>query len=129
MYIGKFKENSKTQRVVPLFPIEKWNVFERVKQKLPRTNNNVENWHSRIQADVRKKLNVYMVVELLRQEQDKAEIEYARLLNGEILKKKLSKKEVEKELNIERLVTSYSGNVLEQLKGVANNFIDFKKKI
>lgn len=119
-YIGKLKPNSKTQRVVPMFPIECWNVFERVKQRLPRTNNNVENWHSRIQADVRKKLNVFMVVELLRLEQDKSESDYARLVNGEILKRKPSKKDYEK--NIETLVDGYSGKISEHLKGMACNF-------
>ncbi|CAF0877868.1 unnamed protein product, partial [Brachionus calyciflorus] len=48
VYIGKLKPNSKSHRVVPRYPIELWSVFERVKQKLPRTNNNVESWHSRV---------------------------------------------------------------------------------
>ncbi|RNA30230.1 hypothetical protein BpHYR1_039054 [Brachionus plicatilis] len=53
VYIGKLKLNSKSQRKVAQFPIETWNVFERVIKRLPRTNNNVENWHGRIQADSR----------------------------------------------------------------------------
>ncbi|RNA08127.1 hypothetical protein BpHYR1_002293 [Brachionus plicatilis] len=43
-----------------MFPIECWNVFERVKKRLPRTNYNVENCQGRKQADVRKKLNRIM---------------------------------------------------------------------
>ncbi|RMZ97756.1 mule transposase domain [Brachionus plicatilis] len=75
-----------TQRVIPLYSIETWNVFDRVKRRLPRTNNNVENWHSRIQADVRKKMNMLMVVEILRLEQSKSENDYAILSIGEVLK-------------------------------------------
>ncbi|RNA13100.1 hypothetical protein BpHYR1_006663 [Brachionus plicatilis] len=91
-----------TQRVIPLYPIETWNVFDRVKRRLPRTNNNVENWHSRIQADVRKKMNMLMVVEILRLEQSKSENDYAILSTGEVLKNKFPKLQQAKERNIER---------------------------
>ncbi|CAF0990529.1 unnamed protein product [Brachionus calyciflorus] len=65
VYTGKLIPFSKTQRTLAQFPIETWNLYDRVKQRLSRTYNNVENWHSRIQADVRKKMNAVMVVELL----------------------------------------------------------------
>ncbi|RNA04161.1 hypothetical protein BpHYR1_007434 [Brachionus plicatilis] len=57
-YIGKLKLNSKSHRVVPRYPMELWSFFERAKQRLPRTNNNVESWHSQVQADVRKKITI-----------------------------------------------------------------------
>jgi hypothetical protein len=31
-YIGKFKPNSRTSRVVPRYPIKMWNLHERVKK-------------------------------------------------------------------------------------------------
>ena len=33
------------RRRCPLFPIELWNVRDRVERALPRTNNSVEGWH------------------------------------------------------------------------------------
>ncbi|RNA28189.1 MULE transposase domain [Brachionus plicatilis] len=42
----------------PRFSLDLWNLHERVKRDLPRTNNNVESWHSRIKPDARKNLTV-----------------------------------------------------------------------
>ncbi|CAF0985761.1 unnamed protein product [Brachionus calyciflorus] len=127
VYIGKLKPNSKTHRMVAQYPIETWNVFERVKRGLPRTNNNVDNWHSRIQADVRKKMNILTLIEILRLEQSKVENDYARLVSGEVLKSKMPKLQIEKEKNIERLVDGYNGNTWEHMTGVSRNFLDLKK--
>ena len=52
---------------------------------MPRTNNNIEGWHSRIQVDTRKYLTVPEVVELFRQEQSLGENDIIIQLNGEQL--------------------------------------------
>jgi len=36
----------------PLFPIEIWNCFNRIKENLPRTNNKIESWHNGFSAMV-----------------------------------------------------------------------------
>ena len=47
-YIGRFRRNA--PRAVPLFPIQRWNMFHRTHQELPRTNNHIEGWHQRFQT-------------------------------------------------------------------------------
>ena len=50
-------------RIRPRFLKELWNVFDRLNENLPRTNNDVESWHSRIKPDTRQNLTVGKVVE------------------------------------------------------------------
>ena len=49
-YVGRFRVN--TQRGIPTFPIDFWNMFHRTDDELPRTNNAVEGWHRGFQAHV-----------------------------------------------------------------------------
>ena len=49
-YIGNLKPCSKSIRVVPEFPIEIWNVHERVLNDIERTNNPVEVWHKNFEV-------------------------------------------------------------------------------
>ncbi|CAF0844492.1 unnamed protein product [Brachionus calyciflorus] len=85
---------------------ETWNVYERVKLNLPRTNNNVESWHSRIKPDARKNLTISKVVELFRLEQSNMEADLIKLLKGEILAKQ-SKRQIKKDYSIKRFVENY----------------------
>ena len=125
-YIGKLKKNSLSFRVEPRFPIETWNLHNRVKKNLPRTNNNVEGWHSRIQADTRKHLTVPKVVELFRQEQSLAETDYIKLLNGEKLHIK-SKSDKLKDTKLLRLVNEYKSESIDEfLFGIGNNLGSMK---
>lgn len=82
-YIGKLKGNKLSKA---RFPIELWNLHERVKLDLPRTNNNVESWHSRIKPDSCKNLTVKKVVEFFRLEQNNMETDLVLLFNGEQIK-------------------------------------------
>ena len=45
-FIGRFRRNG--NRVVPIFPLEMWNIFHRRNQEIPRTSNPVEDWHNKI---------------------------------------------------------------------------------
>lgn len=47
-YVGKLKANTRGIRDKPRFSMNLWNVYDRVKNDLPRTNNAVESWHSKI---------------------------------------------------------------------------------
>ncbi|CAF1137041.1 unnamed protein product [Brachionus calyciflorus] len=82
-YIGPIK---KDKRSSPRFPIEFWNLNERVKQDLPRTNNNVESWHSRIKSDTRHNLTVNKVVDFFHLEQNNMETDLLLLFSGNQLK-------------------------------------------
>ena len=47
-YIGRYRRNA--PRCPPLFAINLWNMFNRIDDKLPRTNNSVEGWHRSFQG-------------------------------------------------------------------------------
>ncbi|KAI6655345.1 hypothetical protein LOD99_2180 [Oopsacas minuta] len=49
-YNGKRLTNN--SRRIPPFPIRIWNMYERVRQQLPRTNNIVEGWHNAFNSNV-----------------------------------------------------------------------------
>ena len=69
-YIGTIRQG---RQVSPRFPIELWNLHDRVKLDLQRTNNNVESWHSRIKTDARHNLTVNKVIEFFKLEQNNIE--------------------------------------------------------
>ena len=120
-YIGKLKSNSITARKEPRFPIEHWNLYERVKRDLPRTTNNMENWHGKVTMDEKKHLTVNKTVELCRKEQGQMEANYVKLNKGELLRVQ-SKKQKEKDENITRLVRNYKiDNIDEFLTGISMN--------
>ncbi len=43
-YIGELDPIGRQKK--PLYPIDEWNVYQRTKDNMPRTNNAVEGWHS-----------------------------------------------------------------------------------
>ncbi len=116
-YIGKLKVNSRSIRMVPHFLIKTWNFYERVINKLPRTTNAVESWHSQVSADSKKHLNVYKIIELFRLEQANTEMRLVQLLTGSINKTKTTT--IEKNDKIFYIVLSYD----------KTNLIDYLKKI
>ncbi|CAF1065902.1 unnamed protein product [Brachionus calyciflorus] len=72
-----------------------WNLFERVKNDMTLTKNDVESWHSRLKYDSIQNLTVAKVVELFRLEQSYMETTLINLFNGEQVKK-LKKRQLEK---------------------------------
>ena len=119
-YIGHVKNGVRGK---PRFDIELWNLFDRVKKDIPRTNNDVESWHSRIKFDARQNLTVAKVVELFRLEQNYTETNLVNLFNGDVLKKN-KKKVLEREQKLKRIVESYDQSTLSyHLDGLANLFI------
>jgi hypothetical protein len=119
-YIGKFKG---CLHCKPRYELQLWNLFDRVKLGLARTNNDVESWHSRIKYDARQNLTVAKVVEFFRLEQSYMETNLVGLFNGEILKK-TNKRQAEKNTKLKRIVDSYSQSTLKMnLDGLAHLFI------
>ncbi|CAF0933776.1 unnamed protein product [Brachionus calyciflorus] len=108
-YKGKVKDFKQTE---PRYPIEIWNLYERIKLDLPRTNNSVESWHSRLKPDVRQNLSVAKVVELFRLEQDYMEADLVKLFKGEILSKR-KRWVAERNEKINKLVNEYKRELLE----------------
>ena len=48
-YIGRLRRN---RRAAAMFPLQLWNVFDRVQMGLPRSNNSVEAWNRHFQSVV-----------------------------------------------------------------------------
>lgn len=79
-YIGRMRLNV---RVSPRFPIPSWNVYSRVTDGLPRTNNSVEGWHRAFQQCVDcHHPSVYKIVKHFQNEQDHVEIQMQRFRDG-----------------------------------------------
>ena len=123
-YIGKIKDD---KRVVPRFPISLWNLNARVKAGLPRTNNNVESWHSRIKPDASKNLTVKKVVEFFRLEQNNMETDLVLLFSGETLKQ-TKKKDLVREEKLKKLIDEYNVLNLELFLNGIINLLDDKVK-
>ena len=120
-YIGKLVENSKTFRETPRFTIDSWNLFDRVMNKLPRTNNALESWHSARKADVKKNLTLNRLVALLKDEQAKTDTELTSLNAGNFKKK--NKDYVFKDENLYNLCSVYKKkNIIDYLNNISLNF-------
>ncbi|RNA44359.1 hypothetical protein BpHYR1_051270 [Brachionus plicatilis] len=91
-YIGRLKENSKSIRVVPRFPIPSWNLHERILSNLPRTTNSVEAWQSAITNDEKSHLKFNQLIDKLKTEQSHTENNLVKIKAGEIVEKPVEQK-------------------------------------
>ena len=67
-YIGRLRPGG--HRRAPLFDLALWNMYDQMIGDLPRTNNAVEGWHRRFQANVGAyHPNVWKFINILKQEQ------------------------------------------------------------
>ena len=85
-YITKVWVGTETKKA--LFPIEEWNVRERVINDKGRTRNKQEVWHGCITSDQYRKLNMNGAIDLILGEQSQMQNNYAQLYAGVILHKK-----------------------------------------
>ena len=83
-YIGSFEKGSKTLRKTPRFAIAMWNVYERVKLDLPRTNNHVESWHKQFSNEIHAHPTIPKLIEQFKTEQSRTENKIARYRSGQI---------------------------------------------
>jgi hypothetical protein len=104
-YIRKLKSNSKSAREVPRFSISSWNLHQRVLLKLPRTNNAIESWHSRLKADVKKEITLNRLINLLREEQSKTDTTVMSIELG--IRKRRPKASIVKDENLFVLCSEY----------------------
>ena len=104
------------------FPIELWNIHDRVSANLPRSNNSIEGWHNAFAKRVSiAHPTINKLTDKIRREQSKFEVDIAQTRQGQEPK---PKKAVYRKLDerITRLVNDY-GNVDlgEYLTGLAAN--------
>ena len=79
-FIGGLRANTRVGARKPaLFPAKIWNVYERVLDNLPRTNNSVEGWHHVFDKSVNcHHPDVYHFINLLRKEEDNVRSDVVR---------------------------------------------------
>ena len=99
-YIGRLKDD---KRINARFPICTWNLYDRILEFRPATNNPVESWHSALTADTETHGTMNVVLEELQLEQSKTESHILRLDSGEVYKKGSKNKE----LRIYNMVSNY----------------------
>jgi len=90
---------------VPRFPISSWNLHQRVLLKLPRTNNAIESWHSRLKADVKKEIKLNRLLNLLREEQSQTDTTVMSIELG--IRKRRPKASIVKDENLFVLCSEY----------------------
>ena len=106
----------------PDFPIELWNVYDRVSANLPRSNNSIEGWHNAFAkrvAIVHPTIN--KLADKIQREQSKFEVDVGRIRQGHEPKpKKAAYRKLDEAIT--RLVDDYHNVDLgEYLKGLAAN--------
>ena len=99
-----------------------WNVYERVIQDLPRSNNAVEGWHHAFNNRVSiKHPSITKLAKCILREQSRFEIDIERLRAGEQPKKK-KKVYVNLDARLKRIALSYDvNNIKEYLTRIAMN--------
>lgn len=120
-WIGQPKKRG-TGRKKPEFPLELWNVYDRVCTNLPRSNNSIEGWHQAFAkrvAIVHPSIN--KLADKIRREQSKFEVDIEQIRQGHEPKpKKAMYRKLDERLK--RLVDDYPNVDLgEFLRSVASN--------
>lgn len=119
-YIGRIVNGARRR---PLFPIEQWNVFDRVNGGLPRTNNAVEGWHRAFQQSVGcHHPTTYNLISVFRSEQDAVEQNIERLNLGDrrIIHHKPKYVRIDEQLRV--VVADYRNrNRIEYLRAISHS--------
>jgi len=124
-YIGKLKKGSKSIRNDPFFAISSWNVYDRVLNDLPRTNNAVEAWHKAFANDINDHPLSFKLIEFFRKEQDSTEVKIGQINLGE--KYERSKASIKKDEAIKFVAENYDSS--DKFKYMENMSLALLKKL
>ena len=121
-YIG---EQRRGRRLPPLFPHELWNMHNRVLNELPRTNNNLEGWHTRFSTMFRQTHpSIWEFIDKLNLDASHNRMLMAQMLAGA---PPPPQKRVYRDVNarIVTLVQGYNnGNIIPFLRGISYNLAE-----
>lgn len=118
-YIG---ERRRQGRRFPTFHIDKWNVYERTVEDLPRTNNAIEGWHRGFQSNVGAfHPNIWKFLDVLRREQGLNELKITQALTGhEPVPQRRTYRDCQ--LRISAIVRDYENrDILNYLRAIGHN--------
>ena len=107
-YIGKLTLLNK--RTIPRYPISTWNLYQRVLEGKPRTNNPVESWRGQLTKDEKSHLTVNKLVEKLRKEQSHSENLVIQIKSNASVQVKRKAHLIERDLKVLKIVKSYKEN-------------------
>jgi hypothetical protein len=119
-YIGRHRRN---RRANPRFAIDLWNVYDRLANGLPRTNNSVEAWHNSFQRTLDSHHpSVFKLINQFLQEQDHIEIQRERYLAGARKSESSRSKYVQLNRRLNTVAGTY-GTIpsTDYLRGIAHN--------
>lgn len=103
-YVGDLKPNTKTARVDPPFPIDRWNVLQRVLDGRCRSDAAPESWHNVFNFGLHRHPTVTKLNHILT-EQKQTEIKMKRIMAFD--EKKKDKKQADLDDRIHALVSTY----------------------
>lgn len=117
-YVGKRIEN-----ISPRFPIEMWNMFNRLQDNLPRTNNSLEAWHNSFQKNIDcHHPSVEKLISHFQKEQSNVENLVLRYRSGIRTTESPLNKYVQKNRRLKTTTSDYSlGNIMQYLKSISFN--------
>ena len=122
-YVGELRRG---RRLPPLFPYELWNMHDRVRNGLPRTNNNLEEWHNSFSAHLnRPHPSIWSLIDVLKLDSSNSRIVLAQMLAGAATP---PQKRVYRDVNqrTENLVQGYNlQNIIGYLRGISYNLATF----
>ena len=119
-YIGRPRRQGGRRN--PTFHHDVWNMFQRSLSELPRTNNYVEGWHRRLQAN----LYVYhptlwKLIEVLKREESLVSTEIAQVVGGHPAPAQ-RRRYADSAKRILAIVNDYNNRqLLDYLRAIANN--------
>ena len=117
-YIGEPNSKNSKSRKAPMFSIDLWNVYKRVAEDLPRTNNPVEVWNKVFELSCQKHSTVNKLIEQFRLEQNNTDVIIDQINSGDIFKRKRSellKDEAIKDILADHKHKTDSMNTLKRL--------------
>ena len=117
-YIGVMHRRG---RLPPRFPLELWNVNNRVEKEIPKTNNHVEAYHRHLAAILSFHPNIWTFLKVLKKEEALKRLEMIQMETGQAPPpQKLRYRE--SHTRIQAIVKDYGNrNILSYLRGIAHN--------
>ncbi|CAF0764984.1 unnamed protein product [Brachionus calyciflorus] len=117
-YIGEVKRGRGVGRKDPKFKHDLWKVYVRNIENMPRTNNNIEGWHSALQNVIRRSPVIYAFIDKIKLEQANMEAIHLQLVTRRLPKRKASYVELDK--RISEIIKDYSKiKVIDYLRNLA----------
>ncbi len=108
-YIGVFRgRGANRRRTSPTFPIHIWNMFHRVKENQPRSNNSLEGWHNAFNKSVMNlHPSIWRLIECLKKEENLSQMKLIQHERGEEI---VHKKYKNLSTRLYNIVSSYNSD-------------------